>query len=174
MERLPTSSMRVPALALALSVAAGAAFAQDSQTGPADGDRESPGRPPLVLQTQGVFWAGGRIVNRTQPGLENERILVDQAYVEYFIPKDLRYGRRTPPIILTHSTVSGVVWRPTGDGREGWTEFFVRQGFPVYVIDPPGVGRAGFDIDQVNQAATGQIPPLSANPLGHGDSQAWP
>ena len=54
-------------------------------------------RPPLVLKSHGIFWAGGQIVNRTQTGTENagdlkniainqQQILVGQAYIEYFIP----------------------------------------------------------------------------------------
>lgn len=129
-------------------------------------------RRPLKLKTQGIFWAGGRIVNRTQPGLETNKILVGQAYVEYFIPQDL--PKNPIPLILTHASQSGVIWRTTPDGREGWAEWFLRHNFPVYVIDPPGRGRAGgYDVDPINLAATGKIPPLSTNPLNHNDSGAW-
>src|SRR5215471_12488360 len=51
-------------------------------------------RPPIVLKTHGIFWAGGRIVSRTQSGSENagdlkgipfaeQQFLAGQAYVEY-------------------------------------------------------------------------------------------
>jgi hypothetical protein len=50
-------------------------------------------RPPLVLKTHGIFWAGGGIVNRTQGGTQNagdlknipynqQQVLAGQAYVE--------------------------------------------------------------------------------------------
>src|SRR6478752_7709581 len=68
-------------------------------------------RPPLVLKSHGIFWAGGRIVNRTQAGTESagdlkdiaynqQQVLAGQAYVEYLIPQRLRHGRRTLPIVL--------------------------------------------------------------------------
>ena len=64
------------------------------------------GRPPLVLKSHGIFWAGGTIVNRTQTGSENagdlknipyarQQVLAGQAYVEYFIPQRLRRGAKT-------------------------------------------------------------------------------
>ena len=28
-------------------------------------------RPPLVLRAQGIFWAGGQVVKRTQTGTQN-------------------------------------------------------------------------------------------------------
>src|SRR5437764_15305984 len=68
-------------------------------------------RPPLVLKAHGIFWAGGRIVSRTQTGTENagdlknipmkeQQVLAGQAYVEYFIPQALRHGRSTIPIVM--------------------------------------------------------------------------
>src|SRR3954465_6859 len=68
-------------------------------------------RPPLVLKSHGIFWAGGRIVNRTQAGTESagdlkdipynqQQVLAGQAYVEYLIPQRMRHGRRTLPIVL--------------------------------------------------------------------------
>jgi pimeloyl-ACP methyl ester carboxylesterase len=131
--------------------------------------------PPLVLEAEGIFWAGGRVVNRTQPGQEANKIYVEKAYVEYFIPQEKKhFSGKTIPIVMTHSSLSGANWRTTPDGREGWAPWFVRRGFPVYVIDPPGKGRAGFDADQVNQAATGAIPPYTSPPLtGIFDSSSW-
>jgi pimeloyl-ACP methyl ester carboxylesterase len=135
--------------------------------------------PPMVLDSEGIFWAGGQVVNRTQPGSENNKQYVGKAYVEYFIPHKRRFrtgadASQTVPIVMTHSSLSGANWRTTPDGREGWAQWFVRRGFPVYVIDPPGKGRAGFDPDQVNQAATGLIPTYTNPPLtGVFDSSAW-
>jgi hypothetical protein len=69
------------------------------------------GRPPLSLKAHGIFWAGGKVVKRTQVGessagdqralpIREQDILVGQAYVEYFIPSTLRSGPNTPPIVL--------------------------------------------------------------------------
>ena len=128
-------------------------------------------KPALELATQGFFWAGGEVVTRTQAGATANKIRRNQAYVEYFIPKKL--AKNAAPIVLTHTAIPGIVWRTTPDGREGWAEYFVRQGYPVFVMDPPGVGRAGFDIDAINAAATGRSEPLSAYPLARSDSASW-
>lgn len=126
----------------------------------------------MNLETQGIFWAGGEIANRTQKHLTKNKILRDQLYVEYFIPKTLRPN--AAPIVLTHTVISGVIWRTTPDGREGWAEYLVRQGFPVFVIDPPGTGRSGFEIDDINTVATGDSQPMANAPLARSDSSAWP
>ena len=117
------------------------------------------GRAPLALKSHGIFWAGGKVVKRQQVGtvaagdkpslqVRDQEILVGQAYVEYLIPHELRMGPRTPPIVLVPGgALVGVHFLTTPDGREGWAHYFVRKGFPVYIIDVPGRGRAGFSPD---------------------------
>ena len=109
-------------------------------------------RPALVLKSHGIFWAGGRIVNRTQSGTQNagdlknipynqQQVLVGQAYVEYFIPHKLRNGKNTPPVVMVPGgALIGVHFLTTPDGREGWAHYFLRRGFPVYIVDVPGRG----------------------------------
>lgn len=126
---------------------------------------------PLELKTQGIFWAGGEMVPRDAAVPDGAQTMRNQLYVEYFIPEVLAEG--AAPIVLTHSFLSGVIWRTTPDGREGWAEYIARQGYPVFVIDPPGVGRSGFVVDPINLAATGQAPDLAAAPLLQADSSSW-
>jgi pimeloyl-ACP methyl ester carboxylesterase len=142
-------------------------------------------RPPLVLKSHGIFWAGGKIVTRTQPGTENagdlknipynqQQVLAGQAYVEYFIPQKLRRGRNTLPIVLIPGgALSGVNFLTTPDGREGWADYFVRKGYPVYIVDVPGRGRAGFVPDAYNTVRAGAAAPGSQPELRMWDSSAW-
>ena len=68
--------------------------------------------------------------------------VTDQMYVEERVP-----ARRTHPypIVMVHGgTMSGVNFTGTPDGREGWAQYFVRQGYAVYVVDQPGRGRSGY------------------------------
>src|SRR5438045_95901 len=142
-------------------------------------------RPPLVLKSHGIFWAGGEVVKRTQQGTENagdrkalpftdQDVLVRQAYVEYFIPQKPRAGKATIPIVLVPGgTLVGVHFLTTPDGREGWADFFLRRGFPVYIVDLPGRGRAGFDVDLFNNVRAGAAPPSSQRQIGVWDSSAW-
>jgi pimeloyl-ACP methyl ester carboxylesterase len=142
-------------------------------------------RPPLVLKTHGIFWAGGRIVNRTQSGSENagdlksipfpeQQVLAGQAYVEYFIPQKLRRGRSTLPIVFVPGGgLVGVHFLTTPDGREGWADYFLRRGYPVYVADVPGRGRAGFVSDAYNNVRSGAAAPGTQPELRMWDSSAW-
>ena len=41
-------------------------------------------------------------------------------------------------------TRSATNYHGTPDGREGWAQYFVRQGYAVYVVDQPGRGRSGY------------------------------
>ena len=44
----------------------------------------------------------------------------------------------------TAAPASGTNFTGTPDGREGWAQYFVRQGYAVYVVDQPGRGRSGY------------------------------
>jgi pimeloyl-ACP methyl ester carboxylesterase len=125
-----------------------------------------------MLEKRGVFWVGGERVPRTLPGSENFEQVVGQAYVEYSIPYHKR--PKAPPIVLyPGGALSGVLYDSTPDGREGWADFFVRRGYSVYVVDPPGTGRAGFPVDAINRVQAGIDPPTSLPFLFHWDSDAW-
>jgi len=92
---------------------------------------------PLTLARDGFFYVGGK------PTTINGRIYVaNQMYVEVRIP-----ARQTHPypIIMVHGgTRSATTYLGTPDGREGWAQYFVRQGYAVYVVDQPGRGRSGY------------------------------
>jgi pimeloyl-ACP methyl ester carboxylesterase len=47
---------------------------------------------------------------------------------------------------------TGATYETTPDGREGWSTYFARKGFPVYVVDHSGRGRSGFDPTVFNRA----------------------
>ena len=142
-------------------------------------------RPPLVLKAHGIFWAGGQIVNRTQSGSQNvgdlknvpynqQQSLVGQAYVEYFIPEKLRNGKNTLPIVMVPGgALIGVHFLTTPDGREGWAHYFLRRGFPVYIVDVPGRGRAGFMADPFNDVKAGVASPNNQPAIRGWDSSAW-
>ena len=142
-------------------------------------------RPPLQLKSHGVFWAGGHVVKRASGGNEDagdlknikiaaQDMLVGQAYVEYFIPAKLRAGPKTTPVVLIPGgTLIGAHFLTTPDGREGWADYFVRRGFPVYIVDLPGRGRAGFDPDKFNNARDGGAAPNTQPKIGVWDSSGW-
>ncbi|HEY4264738.1 MAG TPA: alpha/beta hydrolase [Micropepsaceae bacterium] len=92
---------------------------------------------PLALARDGYFYVNART---TRVG--GKTYVTDQMYVEERVP-----ARRTHayPIVMVHGgTMSGVNFTGTPDGREGWAQYFVRQGYAVYVVDQPGRGRSGY------------------------------
>ena len=63
-----------------------------------------------------------------------------QMYVEYMVPARVR---KPFPIVLVHGGGGqGLDWMGTPDGRPGWFQHLVAQGYRVYVVDRPGHGRS--------------------------------
>jgi pimeloyl-ACP methyl ester carboxylesterase len=92
---------------------------------------------PLVLAHEGFFYVNGRPTS-----VDGHEYISGQMYVEVRIP-----ARKTKPypIIMVHGgTMSGTNYTGTPDGREGWAQYFVRQGYAVYVVDQVGRGRSGY------------------------------
>ncbi|WP_083708747.1 hypothetical protein [Raoultella terrigena] len=79
---------------------------------------------------------------------------INQMYVEYMRPQKITQ----PPVILIHGAgQSGSAWDTTPDGRMGWYEYFVRNGYPAYVIDQVGRARSGFNQAVFNNVAEGSV-----------------
>jgi hypothetical protein len=140
-------------------------------------------RPPLVIKHHGIFYAGGSIRTRTQQGTETSGSvqvpiagnfeLVNHLYVEYFIPQAPKGPPKPPIFMVPGGGLISVHYLTTPDGREGWADFFLRLGYPVYMIDPPGRGRAGWSVDQYNDFKNG-VPGTPPPPtLGRSDSSQW-
>ena len=144
---------------------------------------------PLVLREQGSFFVGGRTVQLSHPtaGLQRQPGLPEgadppgswragQAYVAYQIPEQHRRinGRPVPPIVLIHGCcLTGKTWETTPDGREGWATYFVRRGFPVYVVDQVGRGRSGFNPEKLNAANRSSGKQVAPPALGKTAESAW-
>ena len=92
---------------------------------------------PLSLARDGYFYVGGKTIT-----VDGKPYVTDQMYVEVRIPAK---QTRPHPIVMVHGgTMSGTNFTGTPDGREGWAQYFVRQGYAVYVVDQPGRGRSGY------------------------------
>ena len=93
---------------------------------------------PLAIARQGYFFAGGKYSN------DNSRnAMSGQLYVEFQIPAKQTHAW---PIVMIHGgSQTGTNFTGTPDGREGWAQFFLRQGYAVYVVDQPGRGRAAYE-----------------------------
>src|SRR5271170_685788 len=92
-----------------------------------------------MLATTGWLYAGGRVET-----LNGKQYMVGQIYAEYIIPAKKTHPY---PVIMVHGgTMSGTNYTGTPDGREGWAQQFVRQGYAVYVVDQPGRARSGYSV----------------------------
>jgi pimeloyl-ACP methyl ester carboxylesterase len=90
-----------------------------------------------AVALRGYFYVGGKYVG--EPGKE---IMQGQIYVEVLAPKDVR---RPYPLVLIHGAAQTATnWQGTPDGRKGWAEYFVEQGYIVYMIDQPMRGRSAW------------------------------
>ena len=129
--------------ALGLALMAGAARAED----------------PITLRDMGSFHVGGRLVTLAgkpvrevtfSPGGVPAKIdangtyVTGQMYVQYFVPEPVR---ASVPLLMWHGGgLTGVTYETTPDGREGWQQWFLARGWPVYVSDAVERGRSGWSM----------------------------
>ena len=114
-------------LRLALQTAF-AAFASVIATG-------ASAEPPLVLARNGSFFVGGKMQE-----IDGRAAMVGHMYVEFMEPARKKYPY---PIIFVHGGLrTGMNFTGTLDGKEGWAQYFVRQGYAVYIVDQVGRGRS--------------------------------
>lgn len=101
---------------------------------------------PLVIQEQGSFAVGGKVLSRpgtynnNTPTAEGQTFHGDHLYAFYQVP----LNPKPLPIVMLHGAYqSARSWETTSDGREGFQTLFLRRGFSVYLVDQPRRGRAG-------------------------------
>jgi len=113
---------------------------------------------PLTIARQGSFFVGGRNVKSDNLSLlpayaPTGTIAVDQMYVQFQEP----VAATRPPVVFVHGCcLTGKTWETTPDGRMGWDEFFVRRGFPTYVVDQVSRGRSAADPSGIVQVKGGR------------------
>jgi pimeloyl-ACP methyl ester carboxylesterase len=89
------------------------------------------------IASRDFFFVGGDYA-----GTPGEERLHGQMFVEVFVP---RRPRRPYPLVMAHGAgQTATNWLGTPDGRMGWAEYFVREGYTVYVVDQPARGRSAW------------------------------
>src|SRR3954469_1653200 len=131
MNRIP---LRMPGGALLSGALLSGLFAVTAQ---AEVKLPVPAVDQSAVAKRGYFYVGGQYVG--EPG---KNILQGQIYVEVLAPKT---QRRPYPLVLIHGAAQTATnWMGTPDGRKGWAEYFVEQGYVVYMIDQPMRGRSAY------------------------------
>jgi len=93
----------------------------------------------MKVSDWGYFWVG-----TNHKPMPYGTILSGQMFVQYFKPAQ----QRGLPVILVHGGTGQMLhYMGAGDGMAGWAHHYVQAGYPVYLVDRPGHGRAPFHPD---------------------------
>jgi pimeloyl-ACP methyl ester carboxylesterase len=125
---------------------------------------------PLVIQGQGHFFTG--LQEHTGPAGTS----VYGTHVQWQAPPSVMQN-----LVLVHGGGGQALdMLTTPDGRPGWATLFLRDGFAVYTVDRPGMGRSPYHRDIHGE----QGPPASyegfvatfaaAAPPGFPEHTQWP
>ncbi len=99
------------------------------------------GRIPLIDQSalgaKACFYVGGNYAEA-----DGKRFLTGQMFVEVYEPCD----RKHPfPVVMFHGAgQTNMNWLQTPDGRMGWADYFVSQGFCTVLAEQPSRGRSAY------------------------------
>lgn len=116
---------------------------------------QPPGQNPIMLKDMGSFHVGGREVELKGLPVKDVKFTVgsakvdpngiyqvEQLYAQYYIQQNPK-GKL--PLLMWHGGgLTGATWETTPDGREGFLNYFLRQGWTIYNSDAPERGRAGW------------------------------
>ena len=128
--------------AMTLSLLVGCAGNQNT------GGNQGASSDTLVIAEQGMFSAGGTVissdgtfdVSNYYTSRKGSTSHVDHANVLYQIPEN---ATGLPMVFLHGYGQSRMGWMTTPDGREGWSDLFLKMGHSVWLIDQPRRGEAG-------------------------------
>jgi pimeloyl-ACP methyl ester carboxylesterase len=90
-----------------------------------------------VFSTREYFYVGGKYT-----GTPGEEVMSGQMYVEVLRPQ--RATRKYPLLFLHGLAQTATNWLGTPDGRMGWADYFLSQGYVVYLVDQPARGRSAW------------------------------
>lgn len=96
--------------------------------------------PVPVIDQSSIAARGNFYVGGCYSGAPDAQIMSGQIFVEVLVPKEIR--RRYPLVLIHGAGQTAACWMQTPDGRKGWADFFVEQGYVVYLIDQPMRGRS--------------------------------
>lgn len=91
----------------------------------------------LSIAKQGYFFVGGHLFPTS-----GDQAMAGQMFVQFQVPA----GAVKPyPVVMVHGGgQTGTNFLGTPDGRPGWNEWFLHQGYAVYIVDQPGRGRSAY------------------------------
>ena len=135
------SLLSAVSLAFAMPAASGAETAKNAKSATAIA-KPKPVKlsGPVSIAKQGYFFVNGQYATS-----KDGQIMVGQMFVQFQIPQARTHKY---PVIMWHGGgQTGTNFLGTPDGRPGWADYFLRQGYAVYVVDQPGRARSGYFTD---------------------------
>lgn len=93
--------------------------------------------PERALATREYFYVGG-----SYAGEGRTEVMAGQMYVEALRPA--RVTQKYPLIFFHGAGQTATNWMGTPDGRPGWADYFLNQGYVVYLVDQPARGRSAW------------------------------
>lgn len=122
---------------------------------------------PLVIAKQGYFFVGGQYTEA-----RDGQIMAGQMFVQYQIPQ--RRKHRYPIVMWHGGGQTGANFLGTPDGRPGWADYFVRQGYAVYVVDQPARARSGYFTEAYGPTRRPNAAAASGRFTAPGNSKRYP
>jgi len=113
------------------------------------------------------FFVGGEYA-----GSPGEERMHGQMHVEALVP---RRPRRPYPLVMFHGAgQTATNWLATPDGRMGWAEYFVGEGYTVYLVDQPARGRSAWQPGIDGEMMTFNAPQQEWLFTASADDPRWP
>lgn len=158
------AALALPLAFAALSPAAYAAAPAPAAATAISAELKAEENTPLTIAEQGSFAVGGSTKEKGGT-FSSERFLEptgqtaygDHAYVFYQKPL---HPQKYPLVFEHGGAQTKRTWESTPDGREGFQNIFLREGFSTYLVDQPRIGEAGLAL-----AADDGRNPYAANPM---------
>ena len=90
-----------------------------------------------ALGGRASFYVGGEYAEA-----DGKRFLTGQMFVEVYEPRERKHPY---PVVMFHGAgQTNMNWLQTPDGRMGWADYFVSQGFCVVLAEQPSRGRSAY------------------------------
>jgi pimeloyl-ACP methyl ester carboxylesterase len=122
---------------------------------------------PLAIAKQGYFFVGGKYST-----VGDKQVMNGQIYVEYQIPR--KRTQTYPLVIVPGAAQTATNFNGTPDGRQGWTQHFLRRGYAVYIVEQPGRGRSSYQPDADGTQAYPQVLRVQERFTAPEKSNLWP
>ena len=122
---------------------------------------------PLALRDLGAKFVGYATKQAEKGSID----VANPMFVQYMLPVNKKHPH---PIVLIHGGGGqGTDWLQTPDGRDGWADYFVADGWDVYVVDRPGHGRSQSN-PSCRDGKVGVANSAIVSQLSHSSPTVWP